>query len=119
MRVPKGFGKNYFSLSAICAYSSSTVLHSQTNSFIQTSRNFLHVETQEEEESPLELEILENSFIQKNSSSCHCNCYFKKLLYTLTQFFKFFPQTFFIFNKTRTGISPPFTYIYISQKLNY
>jgi len=107
MRRPKGFGKNYFSLSAICAYSSASVLHAQCTSLTHSSRNY-SLETMEEEEELLEdLEILESSFVTQKKSSKHCNCFFKQLLYTLTQLFKFHPLTFFIFNKNRTGISPP------------
>jgi len=108
MRRPKGFGKNYFSLSAICAYSSASALHSLCTSFTHASRN-VSFETCEEEEPIEELELLiQESSVQETSSSCHCNCYFKQRLYTLTQLFKFHPLTFFIFNKNRTGISPPF-----------
>ena len=107
MKRPKGFGKNYFSLSAICAYSSASVLHAQCTAFTNASRNF-NSETLEEEDALLEeLDILESSFIEQKTSSCHCNCFFKRRLYTLTQIFKFHAQTFFIFNKNRTGISPP------------
>lgn len=107
MRTPKGFGKNYFSLSAICAYSSAAVLHAQCTSFTQSSRN-ISFEMPEEEEDPLEeLELLQCSTVRPKSSSCHCNCYFKRLLYILTQFLKFQKQTFFIYRNTRSGISPP------------
>ena len=107
MRRPKGFGKNYFSLSAICAYSSATVLHAQCTALTQSSRNF-SFETLEEEDDPLEeLELLESSAVTPVTSSCHCNCFFKRRLYILTQLFKFHPQTFFIYLKTRSGISPP------------
>ena len=106
MKTPKGFGKNYFSLSAICAYSSAAVLHAQCTSFTQSSRN-ISFETLEEEDDPLEeLELIqESSFTVK--SSCNFNCHFKRLLYILTQLFKFHPQTSFIFRNTRSGISPP------------
>lgn len=107
MRKPKGFGKNYFSLSAICAFSSATVLHAQGTSLTHSSRNFNYENLEEEEELLEDLEILESSFVQQKSSSKHCNCFFKRLLYTLTQLFKFHPQTFFIYPKSRTGISPP------------
>lgn len=107
MRRPKGFGKNYFSLSAICAYSSAAVLHAQCTSFTQSSRN-ISFETLEEEDDPLEeLELLQTSSFTSKTSSCHCNCYFKRLVYTLTQFLKFQIQTFFIYLNTRSGISPP------------
>ncbi len=112
MRIPKGFGKNYFSLSAICAYSTAAVLHAQCTSFTQASRNF-SFETLKEEDDPLEeLELLQESAYTLNTSSCHCNCYFKRLLYRLTQLFKFQPQTFFIYLKTRSGISPPCIFTY-------
>jgi len=109
MRRPKGFGKNYFSLSAICAYSSASVLHAQCTSFTQSSRN-ISFETLDEEEDPLEdLELLQcSTTVRVKSSSCHCNCYFKRLLYRLTQFLKFQRQTFFIYRNTRSGIAPPF-----------
>ncbi|PHR55503.1 MAG: TonB-dependent receptor [Arcobacter sp.] len=108
MKTPKGFGKNYFSLSAICAYSNGVTLQAQCSSFIHLSLN-LSFETLEEETAPLEeLEILLLETSTKiKTSSCHCNCFFKNLLYTLVQLFKFHPQTFFIFFKTRSGISPP------------
>ncbi len=109
MHRPKGFGKNYFSLSAICAYSSAAVLHAQCTSFTHASRNISFEALEEDDDDPLEeLELLqEDSFAAKASSSCHCNCYFKQLLYILTQLFKFHIQTFFIYLKTRSGISPP------------
>ena len=111
MRIPKGFGRNYFSLSAICAYSSASVLHAQCTSFTHSSRNFSFDTLEEEEEDPLEeLALLEQSAFVPASSSCHCNCYFKRLLYILTQLFKFHPLTFFIYRTNRSGIAPPFIF---------
>jgi len=115
LRTPKGFGKNYFSLSAICAYSSGVLIQAQCSAFTHASRN-LSFESLEEEDDPLEeLEaLIQESAFKVKSSSCHCNCFFKNRLYTLTQHFKFHIQTFFIFFKTRSGISPPnsqFTFI--------
>ncbi len=108
MRTPKGFGKNYFSLSAICAYSSSVSLLAQCTAFTHASFN-LSFETLEEEDEPLEeLELLcESNSLLAVSSSCHCNCFFKNRLYTLCQVFKYLPQTFFIFFTNRSGIAPP------------
>ncbi len=107
MLRPKGFGKNYFSLSAICAYSSSTVLHAQCSAFTQSSRNLTSVETQEEDDPLEEIELIQESSVFIPTSSCHCNCYFKKRIYTLLLLLKTFPRTFFIYRKTRSGISPP------------
>ena len=107
MRTPKGFGKNYFSLSAICAYSNGVVLHAQCSSFTHASHNIFS-QTLEEEDDPLEeLELLQESSNQPKSSSCHCNCFFKNRLYILCQLFKFHPLTFFIYPKNRTGLAPP------------
>jgi len=109
MKTPKGFGKNYFSLSAICAYSNGVTLQAQCSSFTQVCRN-ISFETLEEEIDPLEeLEsLLLETTTKIKTSSCHCNCFFKNRLYTLSQLFKFHIQTFFIFFKTRSGISPPY-----------
>lgn len=111
MHRPKGFGKNYFSLSAICAYSSATVLHAQCTAVIQCSRNFV-CEVLDEEDDPLdELELLQQTPLTTKASACHCNCHFKQRLYRLTQFFKFLPQTFFIYIKNRSGLAPPLSVI--------
>lgn len=107
MRRPKGFGKNYFSLTAICAYSSAQNLTSQTTALTQCSRNFGTVFTEEEEELLDELECDPGTILQTPSSS-HCNCHFKRKLYQLAQRFKYQTQTFFIYLKTRSGIAPPF-----------
>ena len=117
MKTPKGFGKNYFSLSAICATSNDVSLQAQCSSFTHISRNF-SFETLEEEDDPLEeLEtLLLETTTKIKTSSCHCNCFFKNLLYTLSQRFKFHPQTFFIFFKTRSGIAPPFLPLYNLNK---
>lgn len=118
MHRPKGFGKNYFSLSAICAYSSAVTLHSQCTAITQSSRNF-SLETLDEEDEPLEeLELLQESTFATQVSACHCNYHFKILLYRLTQFFKFFPQTFFIYIKNRSGLAPPLISI-SSQTIKY
>jgi len=108
MKTPKGFAKNYFSLSAICAYSCASVLHAQCSAYTQSSHN-LSFELLDDEDDPLEeLELLvQESLSKPKRSACHCNCHFKNLLYTLIQLFKFYPQTFFIYSKNRSGISPP------------
>jgi hypothetical protein len=83
-------------------------LHAQCTAFSHASRNFSFETLEEEQEDlPEELELLVCSSPRPKSSSKHCNCYFKRLLYILTQLFKFHPQTFFIHSKNRSGISPP------------
>jgi len=116
MKTPKGFGKNYFSLSAICAYSCGVSLQAQCSSFTHISRN-LSFETLEEEDEPLlELEaLLLKSTPTPKSSTRHCNCFFKNLFCTLTQLFKLFPQTFVIFFKTHSGIAPPLKLLNINN----
>jgi hypothetical protein len=104
----KGFGKNYFSLSAICATTNSITLHTSASRYTHRSRNLSMYATTEEEDDPLdELELLQHEEGLSPSSSCHCNCFFKRLFYTLTQIFRHHPQTYFIFHKRHTGIAPP------------
>ncbi|GEM_PF-139958 len=78
MRAPKGFGKNYFSLTAIQAYSSRMLLHAEHASL--ESRRLLRTrgrEPEEEEEReealPAETPPLPSRPLGKN---CHCNRYF-------------------------------------------
>jgi len=84
------------------------ILHAQCSSYTQSSRN-ISFQILDEADDPLEeLDLLiQESSTKLKTSACHCNCHFKNLLYTLTQLFKFYPQTFFIYPKNRSGIAPP------------
>jgi hypothetical protein len=106
VRLPKGFGKNYFTLRAITATSNQVTLNANTSrvqSFhmLQFSNDELEAELEEEELAatlcPLSL----------SSKPCHCNCYFfKKTRKTLL----LHPNQNYFFNyfkNLNNAISPP------------
>ena len=110
MKLLKGFGKNYFSLSVLTMYSTvkkildiliiSKLLSLQTNSF-----------SENDEDSPPEEEFLLEFSTQLNKvRPCHCDCIFKQKTKQVTQIFKYIPRcpfytTYFAFR--RTGVHPP------------
>ena len=113
MKLLKGFGKKYFTLSAIQAYSLATQLHSVLTSTKNHINNKLLIsnENDEDDEAPPNLiEKLTLCLIQ-NKKPCHCECIFKKRTALAITLFKFIPRcpfynAFFAFR--RTGIHPPF-----------
>ncbi len=81
MRAPKGFGKNYFSLSAILAYASSASLlsaHTGMQAHHQSICDEEEEETAIEEDDPL---LVETSALPAGSRRrpCHCNLHFHRL----------------------------------------
>lgn len=113
MKSLNGFGKKYFTLSSIQAYSAATKLHS----IITSCKNHLSVKLsissendKDEEESPPDLqEIIQNTYLQ-NRKPCHCDCIFKIRTALAVSLFKFIPRCpyyckFFAFR--RTGVHPP------------
>ena len=111
MKLLNGFGKKYFTLSAIQAYSIAPKLHA----VITTYKNHLTTKlkisiNEEEEDSPSTLqENLLSCFLQ-NKKPCHCDCVFKRKTALAVTLFKFIPRcpyytTYFAFR--RTGVHPP------------
>ena len=103
----RGFGKNYFRLSAILAYSVAHKLQSQTASAQTLFRLSNEREALEEGDPPEEL--LEESTLQP-AKPCHCNCYYKRktrLALLLNHYIPRCPYycTYFAFR--RTGVHPP------------
>lgn len=105
----KGFGKNYFRLSAILAYSVTPKLQSQEVSYSVLSHQLISEESEEEEDdsSPL----IETILLNLVSKSCHCNKFFKhktRLILLLNHYIPRCPYytTYFAFR--RTGVHPPF-----------
>jgi len=107
VKLPKGFGKNYFTLRAITATSNQVTLNANTSrvqSFhmLQFSNDELEAEL-EEEELAATLCMLELS-----AKPCHCNCYYLKktrktlLLHPNQNYF------FNYFKNLNSAISPPF-----------
>lgn len=101
MRAPLGFGKNYFTLSAITATVNHVTLHA-----ISTRTQKFHIASYEdseqlkEEEEPTLLELLALSL-----KPCQCRCYAKaKKAIKHHTTYKIKPQIFIILD---TSLAPP------------
>ncbi|WP_121627522.1 hypothetical protein [Poseidonibacter antarcticus] len=113
MKLLNGFGKKYFSLSAIQAYSLATQLHSvitSTKNHIN-KKSLLSFENDDEEEAPPSLQENLLLCLVLNKKPCHCECFFRRRTALAITLFKFIPRcpfynTFFAFR--RTGVHPPF-----------
>ena len=83
MRAPKGFGKRYFTLSAIQAYSGSVTLHrseSRTQAHHRSACDECDEETVLEEDDPvLILESTAAALPGSSRRACHCNLHFHRL----------------------------------------
>lgn len=124
MKLPRGFGKNYFTLSAITA-TVNQISISATASRVQ-SFHMLNFERSELEAELEEDELLTLCSLQFSAKPCHCNCYFFK--YT-RKILRLFPnQNFFLnyFKTLNNAISPPYfphathhkTYKNTKEKIN-
>ncbi len=111
MRHLKGFRKNYFSLSAITAYSTAKKLND--NEVRSKKTTFIHsnlCDEDEEESPPLEELLLNNLSYITSSKPCYCDCLFRLKTKLAISTFKFIPRcpyysTHFAFR--RTGVHPP------------
>jgi ribosomal protein L36 len=103
MRLPKGFGKNYFTLRAITATSAQVSLNANASRV----ENFHILKVQsDEQEREIEEEDLAATLLQ-SVKPCHCNCYyFKRTKRTLLlcKFQKLIPE---YFKNLNNNISPP------------
>ena len=107
----KGFGKKYFTLASIQAYSTTASL----NSICVTLKNHLDKKLKlsvekDEDEPPKDLELLLSCSSVITNKPCHCDCFFKKQAALAVRLFKFIPRcpyytTYFAFR--RTGVHPP------------
>lgn len=106
MKLPKGFGKNYFTLRAITATVNQVTLHAQC-SRVQTFHidNFYGDELEAEPEDE-ELTAIFGA-LEISSKPCQCNCFYKKRTRKAIKLHskqKTKPQIFVTLN---TSISPP------------
>ena len=109
MKLPKGFGKNYFSLNAITA-----TVNQVTMSAVESRVQSFHVISLDGEELESELEeeeLLTLCPLQLTKQPCYCNGYFFKRTYkTLKLYFK--QKLFFHYFQTlNNSISPPITFL--------
>lgn len=109
MRSPKGFGKRYFTLAAILAYSIERKLQNQTVKITSlfTQKLLSKEEDIEENDPPSDLLV---SLRMLNAKPCHCNCYYKLRTRIILKINLFIPRcpyytTWFAFR--RTGVHPP------------
>ena len=111
MKAVKGFGKNYFSLSAIQATVSAVKISAQKSYFHQ-EHSFQTFELENEED---EFEELSPCLILQQPSSHHCSCHFRRRSYLTLSInalsFKNlkFPHTLF------SGLAPPPITNYFTQ----
>ncbi|MEK6659612.1 MAG: hypothetical protein AABY36_08040 [Campylobacterota bacterium] len=110
MKLPKGFGKNYFTLRAITATSNQVSLNaneSRVQSFhmLNFSSDELDAEL-EEEELAATLCTLELSL-----KPCHCNCYYFKRTKKTLRLHPFQKLNLNYFKNLNNAISPPLSII--------
>lgn len=109
MRKPSGFGKKYFTLSAILAYSVAQRLQSQINSaysIINSNISFEKEELDDVNDSP---NLLEQPLIV-NAKPCYCNLLFKSRTRLSLLINIFIPRCPFYckyFAFRRSGVHPP------------
>ncbi len=115
MKFLKGFGKKYFSLSAITTYA--TAKNLRDNEILSKKISFQSTDfSQDEEESPPDEELLfQTTFCIKSLKPYHCNCLFKLKTKLAISNFKFIPRcpfytTYFAFR--RSGVHPPLLFIF-------
>jgi hypothetical protein len=108
MKILKGFGKNYFTFSAILASSVQQTLHSQVSSIFSLLHSNISKEDNDlEEDPPCELFLV--SILE--TKSYHCNCVYNLKTKLILLSYKYIPRcpfytTYFAFR--RTGVHPPF-----------
>jgi len=106
MKLPRGFGKNYFSLSAITATVNQITLHQE----VSRVQNF-HFQNGSIEKDEEELEELEELTLcqtqELSQNSCHCNCFFKSLTRKTLQLFTYEKKYDNYYILLNTDISPP------------
>jgi len=105
MKLPRGFGKNYFSLNAITVTVNQISL-SQNKVRVQDFHLKNETYTQEDELEELEeLPIL--CSLQFSLKPCHCNCFFKNLTKKILKLFFCKKHPFDFHRYLHTDISPP------------
>jgi hypothetical protein len=114
MKLPRGFGKNYFSLNAITATVNQVTL-TQEFSRVQSFHTHRALFEQEEEELE-ELEELDICKTQQLSlKSCHCNCFFRLHTLKALKLFTFAKKYLDYYNYLNSSISPPKRFLKIKK----
>ncbi|XPV68104.1 MAG: hypothetical protein ACNI25_12425 [Halarcobacter sp.] len=111
MKYLRGFRKNYFSLSAITAFSTAKKLQDKLLHFKKSNFFSFSYDSKEEESPPDDELLLQTSCLTLSNKPCHCDCVFRLKTKLAIVNFKFIPRcpfytTYFAFR--RTGVHPPF-----------
>jgi len=112
LKSPRGFGKNYFSFSAMLAYSVQNSLDANVSSIYSLLSNRLSYEGEEVDEDDPPLELLETTCFTTDRP-CRCNCFYRLKTKIATFLYHYIPRcpyycTYFAFR--RSGVHPPLTY---------
>lgn len=111
VKSPKGFGKNYFTFSAMLAHTVENSLQAQLSCFnLLTHHQAAQEDDSLEEDPPVEL-LADLPLV--SAKPCHCNCFYKlhtRLILLCNTFIARCPYytTYFAFR--RTGVHPPLSY---------
>lgn len=109
MRAPKGFGKNYFTLAAIQAYSSAAALQgavSRTHAVSEQRDRESETEA-EADDSPDALLCTVTQPLPHPSGSRHCNCYYKRKTRNIIKNHPLPKQYRRPYKLTNSNLSPP------------
>lgn len=104
MRLPKGFGKNYFTLRAITATVNQVSLNANTSrvqNFHMLSFNSDELDESEEEE------LATLCTLELSQKPCHCNCHFLKYTRKTLKLYHSQKQDINYFKTLNNAISPP------------
>lgn len=107
---PRGFGKNYFTLSAILAYSVMPKLQSQVGS---AQEHFFAKRSSEEQEQGSPPDALLATALLQSDKPCHCNSFFKIRIRLILLFNRFIPRCPYYtvcFAFRRSGVHPPLSF---------
>ncbi len=113
MRSPKGFGKRYFSLTAIQAYAVMPILAARQVTFARRLRILRNADASDEEEDPPPEGLCDALAGLIVSTPCHCDRLFRLRARVALHLVRLIPACtcncrFFSFR--RTGTHPPLSY---------
>jgi len=108
----RGFGKNYFRLVAIQAYSAGAVLRRRHTALISRSLSLQLFGCDDAKEDPPDIsELCECSTlpIRQENKPCHCDRFFRRLAWLLLHLSERFKRPACRCRYTKTGLAPPIT----------
>ena len=106
MKLPRGFGKNYFSLSAITATVNAISLKSEATR-VQKFHIFGSFDSSDSSELEEDLELETTCIEQLTTKACHCNCFFSSKTKKVLRYFHTPKQNLHFYAILNTDISPP------------